>query len=422
MHSTKNQATRRIADLSGDVSKSKQFLPFLQRAGRMQAVVEFVASGSRFRVYIPRETCVITFLLAGISCPRAGRVMPGGISVEAEPWGDEAMAYVKEMIMQREVEIEVEQIDKGGNFIGWCFVDNTNINVALVENGYAASHFTAEKSNYGRLIAVSEENAKKSKEKRWANYVEEAAKEDDDKDDEKKDDAERKVKYETVVVTEVTEDAHIFAQHVDEGPKLVNLMKQLREEFQKNPPLAGSYQTKKGDTCAAKFVDGEWYRVKVEKMTPTEATVLYMDYGNKATIPKAHCASLPASFHSLPAFSKEYALAFMTLAPDEEYAASGIAAIKEDLLDRKVKLNTEYKNGTLDYVTVFNDSNEDLGKNLVQDGLMMVDKVRGRRLAKVVNSYIEAQESAKKNHLNIWEYGDITGDEAREFGAPPPRA
>jgi hypothetical protein len=39
--------------------------------------------------------------------------------------------------------------------------------VALVENGYASSHFTAEKSNYGRLIAVSEENAKRSKEKRW---------------------------------------------------------------------------------------------------------------------------------------------------------------------------------------------------------------------------------------------------------------
>lgn len=65
--------------------------------------------------------------MAGISCPRAGRTMPGGIVAEAEPWGDEAMAFVKEMILQREVEIEVEQIDKGGNFIGWCFVDNTNI-------------------------------------------------------------------------------------------------------------------------------------------------------------------------------------------------------------------------------------------------------------------------------------------------------
>merc|ERR1719412_2966039 len=114
MHSTKNIPTRRIADLAGDVNKSKQFLPFLQRAGRMQAVVEFIASGSRFRVYIPRETCVITFLLAGITCPRAGRNMPNGSVVEAEPWGDEAMAFVKEMILQREVEIEVEQIDKGG--------------------------------------------------------------------------------------------------------------------------------------------------------------------------------------------------------------------------------------------------------------------------------------------------------------------
>ena len=45
--------------------------------------------------------------------------MPGGIVAEAEPWGDEAMAFVKEMILQREVEIEVEQIDKGGNFVGY---------------------------------------------------------------------------------------------------------------------------------------------------------------------------------------------------------------------------------------------------------------------------------------------------------------
>ncbi len=73
LHSAKNIPSRRIADLSGDVTKSKQFLPFLQRAGRMQGVIEFVASGSRFRVYIPRETCVVTFLLAGISCPRASR-------------------------------------------------------------------------------------------------------------------------------------------------------------------------------------------------------------------------------------------------------------------------------------------------------------------------------------------------------------
>ena len=48
-----------------DVTKAKQFLPFLQRAGRCEAVAEFVASGSRLRLYLPRETCLITFLLSG---------------------------------------------------------------------------------------------------------------------------------------------------------------------------------------------------------------------------------------------------------------------------------------------------------------------------------------------------------------------
>ncbi len=76
---------------------------------RMQAVVEFVASGSRFRVYIPRETCVITFLLSGISCPRASRQMPGGIATPADPFGDEALAFVKEMVLQKEVDIEVSR-------------------------------------------------------------------------------------------------------------------------------------------------------------------------------------------------------------------------------------------------------------------------------------------------------------------------
>ena len=64
--------------------------------------------------------------------------------------------------MQREVEIEVESIDKGGNFIGWCFIDNTNLSVALVEEGFASSHFTAERSNYGRLIAIAEVRSKYS--------------------------------------------------------------------------------------------------------------------------------------------------------------------------------------------------------------------------------------------------------------------
>merc|ERR1712066_17774 len=71
----------------------------------------------------------------------------------------------------------------------------------------------------------------------------------------KENEEDRKVNYTKVVVTEVTQEAKIYAQHVDEGPKLEALMKRIREEFASNPPLAGAYQPKKGDLCAAKFVD-----------------------------------------------------------------------------------------------------------------------------------------------------------------------
>ena len=65
------------------------------------------------RLYIPRETCVITFLLSGVSCPRGDRTMPGGVFQEGDPFGNEATAFIKEQIMQKEVEIEVETMDKG---------------------------------------------------------------------------------------------------------------------------------------------------------------------------------------------------------------------------------------------------------------------------------------------------------------------
>jgi staphylococcal nuclease domain-containing protein 1 len=424
MHQGKNQkdqTTRRSADVSGDVAKSKQFLPFLQRAGRMQAVVEFIASASRYRLYIPRETCVITFLLSGVSCPRGDRTMPGGVFTEGEPFGNEATAFIKEQIMQKEVEIEVETMDKGGNFIGWCFEGINNMSVQLVEEGFASA-FMADRSNYGSQIQVAEDSAKRRKLRRWANYSEEEANKDtikvDEESEKKESEEERKVNYTKVVVTEVTDDAKVYAQHIDEGPKLEALMKQIRDEFSTNPPLAGAYQPKKGDLCAAKFVDGQWYRAKVEKQSPSgDVAVLYVDYGNRANIPKAKCGSLPGAFVSLPAFAHEYSMALCLLCSDEDYSSQGIKAMREDLLNRELKLNVEYRIGGQEFASFMDSNGEDIGKNLILDGLMLAEKKGGRKLAKLVDSYRDAMESAKKNHLNIWEYGDITADDAREFGA-----
>lgn len=46
------------------------------------------------------------------------------------------------------MEVRVETMDKGGNFIGWLFVDNINLSVVLVEEGLVKVYFTVERSNY----------------------------------------------------------------------------------------------------------------------------------------------------------------------------------------------------------------------------------------------------------------------------------
>merc|ERR1719471_2719126 len=91
--------------------------------------------------------------------------MPSGDVIKADAHGDECTQHVKEMLLQREVEIEVENMDKAGNCIGYLFVDNTNLSVHLVQEGFASMHFTAERGGYGNLIRTAEENAKNGKKK-----------------------------------------------------------------------------------------------------------------------------------------------------------------------------------------------------------------------------------------------------------------
>ncbi|XP_023328486.1 staphylococcal nuclease domain-containing protein 1 [Eurytemora carolleeae] len=389
----------------------------------IQGVVEFVASGSRFRVFIPRETCILTFLLGGINCVRSSRSMPSGEVVKGDAYGDECLLHVKEMVMQREVEIEVESMDKAGNFIGYMWVDNNNMSVHLVQEGFASMHFTADKAQYGNMIKNAEDNAKKALKRIWTNYTGEAepsvwrnTEVVREEEEAKTLNEDRKVSYEKVLVSEVTDEAKIYACNVNDGPALEKLMDCLREEFTANPPLAGAYQPRKNDLCAAKFTDNQWYRAKVEKVSPTSVNVLYIDYGNRAEVPKTKVASLPSSFTTPGGFAKGYNLALCSLPGDEELAGLGIQGLKEDLLDQTVKMNVEYRVGTDSFVTFHTEAGEDIGKGLVGDGLLLVDRKGGRKLAALVKEYEDAMARAKKDHLNIWRYGDITADDAKEFG------
>uniref|UniRef100_A0A8C6NKX5 Staphylococcal nuclease domain-containing protein n=1 Tax=Nothobranchius furzeri TaxID=105023 RepID=A0A8C6NKX5_NOTFU len=414
LHSKKEVPIHRVADISGETQKAKQFLPFLQRAGRSEAVVEYVFSGSRLKLYMPKETCLITFLLAGIECPRSSRNLPGGVQV-AEPFSDEAMLFTKELVLQREVEVEVESMDKAGNFIGWLHIEGVNLSVALVENALSKVHFTAERSPYYKALVSVEEACRQRKEKIWANYEEKPVEEVVHVSEEK----ERVTNYRPVYVTEIADTLHFYAQDVETGAQLESLMEAMRAEIATHPPVEGSYSARRGDYCLAKFADGEWYRARVEKVeSQAKVHVFYIDYGN-VIVSTSRLAVMPPAFstRTLPAQATEYTFAFIQVPQDEDARADVVDCVVRDIQNSQCLLNVEYAGATCPHVTIqFGDTKDDVGLGLVKEGLVMVDVRKEKHLQKIVTEYLNSQESAKSARLNIWRYGDFRADDADEFG------
>ncbi|KAM9401815.1 staphylococcal nuclease domain-containing protein 1 [Salvelinus alpinus] len=416
LHSKKEVPIHRVADISGETQKAKQFLPFLQRAGRSEAVVEYVFSGSRLKLYMPKETCLITFLLAGIECPRGSRNMPGGMQV-AEPFSDEAMAFTKELVLQREVEVEVESMDKAGNFIGWLHIEGVNLSVALVENALSKVHFTAERSSYYKTLVSGEEASRLRKDKIWANYEEKKVEEVVHVTEEK----ERTANYRAVYVTEITDTMHFYTQDVETGTQLENLMETMRAEIAAQPPVEGSYAARRGDYCIANFsADGEWYRARVEKVqSPAKVHVFYIDYGNREIVPSTRLAVIPPAFstRTLAAQATEYTFAYIQVPQDEDARADVVDSLVRDIQNTQCLLNVEHSGVTCPHVTLqFADSKDDVGLSLVKEGMVMVDVRKEKHLQKMVTEYLNGQESAKTARLNIWRYGDFRDDDADEFG------
>nr|AAA80488.1 100 kDa coactivator [Homo sapiens] len=415
LHSKKEVPIHRVADISGDTQKAKQFLPFLQRAGRSEAVVEYVFSGSRLKLYLPKETCLITFLLAGIECPRGARNLPGLVQ-EGEPFSEEATLFTKELVLQREVEVEVESMDKAGNFIGWLHIDGANLSVLLVEHALSKVHFTAERSSYYKSLLSAEEAAKQKKEKVWAHYEEQPVEEVMPVLEEK----ERSASYKPVFVTEITDDLHFYVQDVETGTQFQKLMENMRNDIASHPPVEGSYAPRRGEFCIAKFVDGEWYRARVEKVeSPAKIHVFYIDYGNREVLPSTRLGTLSPAFSTrvLPAQATEYAFAFIQVPQDDDARTDAVDSVVRDIQNTQCLLNVEHLSAGCPHVTLqFADSKGDVGLGLVKEGLVMVEVRKEKQFQKVITEYLNAQESAKSARLNLWRYGDFRADDADEFG------
>ena len=164
--------------------------------------------------------------------------------------------------------------------------------VRLLEEGMATLHSLAESSKHYNAMKTAELKAKEKKLRMWVNFDAEASKENKIPVPRKI----RKINFIPVRVSDVCQNGRMFVQYCSDGPSIEKLMEDLGKSFSKQQPASsGTFVPTRGQLCAAKFTDGCWYRVLVEKTSKEEVHVFYVDHGNREVTSTAKLAPLPAS-------------------------------------------------------------------------------------------------------------------------------
>jgi len=422
-----------INDVSRNPKKAKAVYPTVVRQGvnRVHGVVEYVISGSRLKVAIPKDNLVITVALAGAraeSVAAGDKAKTGGDKAKAADAasniGEEARKFTRDLVHHHDVELEVEGQDRTGAFRAHVFIRprggsaTLNLGVELLKEGLAQG---ARTERYADEHRRAENEAKAARKRTWADW------------DPEKEEAEKKARDEAVVaagkprkelvtVTEVVDGSTFFVQVVGEEQKqLETLMASVAAKGYEN---AEPYTPKAGEAVAAQFSgDNAWYRARVGRVLPpgeersqTEIEVLYADYGNAETVPVSRVRKLDPE-HSTQALrwqAREASLAFIVPRPvEDDWGKEAALYFKELVWDRQLLSTTEYREADREYRSLWiSDDYTFVNAELLRAGLAKLPKRLPRGANKEIIDFLRAaQEEAFRTHSGIWEYGDDGDDD-----------
>lgn len=454
MWSSNPASTKTYQDYSENLQKAKIQSSVLQRQKRVPGIVDFVKSGSRFTVLIPRESAKLTFVLSGIRAPRSAR----NANEKAEPFGQEAHDFANRRCMQRDVEIDVENTDKVGGFIGTLYINRENFAKLLLEEGLATVHaYSAEQSGKSTELFAAEKKAKDARKGMWHDFDPDApssAANDPPDETAPSSSATATAAAETSGSPAKQEDYRdARVTHVDPATctlkvqlvststtTALDALEKTFRTFHLSPPTSSSIlpsPPKTGELVSARFsVDGEWYRARVRRndRETRRADVLFVDYGNTELVPWDRLRPLTLDKfgpHVLPAQAVDAVLDGLRWPARGEYLADAVQFLEDRLGGREVVLRVHGKTTAADAgsgggsgssssgsnnglrVTVF-EGEVDVNEEIVGEGLAMVATAAaaagagaGAASAKGLK---EKEGEARRERRGVWEYGDLTED------------
>jgi staphylococcal nuclease domain-containing protein 1 len=242
-----------------------------------------------------------------------------------------------------------------------------------------------------------------------------------------------------VQVCEVTSGQTFFVHAATDTAKLADIEARLAAMRVEVGTAAAPVEPRRGAVVAALFDDGseggvQWFRARVDGRVKLEGggrsdlfNVTYIDYGNKEELPVTRMRPLDKSLVSMPPMARECSLALVEACPlSHEHGREAAIYLSELTLGKNLvaKLHGRDDNNRL-LVTLFDDgSSISVNQLLVEEGLAKVQRAkrskagRGRRPAFRVSeedkpayeALLQAQQAAKRDRVNMWEYGDVEQD------------
>ena len=134
---------------------------------RLWGTVRAVTGGTNLLVVSPDRGQIHVRLL-GVELPETPRTASGGVAVEGQPFGPQAAGYVRDLLVEKQVQLDTYGTDQGGRQLSVVWLGNINVNLTLVKEGLAWVDPALKIANVRVALEVAERQARVGKYGLWA--------------------------------------------------------------------------------------------------------------------------------------------------------------------------------------------------------------------------------------------------------------
>ncbi|KYR01596.1 hypothetical protein DLAC_01596 [Tieghemostelium lacteum] len=387
-------------------AKATKLLPHLRNAD-LPAVINLVISAQRFKIFIERDSCMINLSLSGVRVPK---------KEDDAVIADLALNYSKDQLMQHDVTIHIDDIDKAGNFIGSLYHQNKNYALSLVELGYASVHDPMRK--LPGVFFETEEKAKNARLGIWKNYDPEEEKRQEEarfREQEEKNKASQ-AEFAEAIVRSVQTPTDIYVEFVNSKTEEIIHQLNLLETDNSTESL-GASSLKVGDLARVRSdKDQKIYRAKVLEINNTQYKVALYDIGDVEQLSANRVHPLPAKYHQIPTLITPVSLAYLKSTPNEDVNNDAIDFLDREFAGITLKCTVQSRDENNKMSVVLKDDHGCINTELLRNGLVKIDpRARGSQL----DQFKSDEKTAIDSRIGFWRFGNIGSDDEDESNPKP---